>query len=207
VRLALTGGIASGKSVFGELLVAFGASKVDFDLLAREALRPGNEPYRKALELLGPKAALPGGELDRPAIAKRIFKDKGLRLALEAIVHPYTWRRMLEELKTFPTSPLVVIDVPLLFEAGLNGRFDPVALCFASPETQMRRLLFRNPKLSRGLAKKMLAAQMPMSEKVRLADIVINNDGDLPEAIQQAKALYQRLTKPGEFSYSRGEIR
>ncbi|MDR3135544.1 MAG: dephospho-CoA kinase, partial [Deltaproteobacteria bacterium] len=91
IRVALTGGLASGKSTVAALFEVFGAARLDFDLFARQAVAPGGACYRQARDLFGPKAVLPDGQLDRAFIGGKVFKDKELRQALEAIVHPETW--------------------------------------------------------------------------------------------------------------------
>jgi dephospho-CoA kinase len=196
VKAALTGGIASGKSTLAALLESHGARLVDFDLLAREALAPRSPTWEAALALFGPKARLDNDELDRPFLAKRIFKDPKMRLALEAIVHPFTWKRMLEELANHPAPALTIIDVPLLYEANLHSLFSPVILCFATPATQIARLTSRSPGLGGRQAKKILESQLPITEKLKRAGIVVNNDGQLPALIRQAADLYRRLTDP-----------
>jgi dephospho-CoA kinase len=139
VRLALTGGIASGKSTVSELLKAFGGAVIDFDLLAREALAPDGACFDYAKELFGPKSLSKDGTLDRAFIAKRIFKDRDLKDALESRIHPYTWERMLSDLKALKDTHVVAADIPLLFEARLHTLFRLTCLCFASPPTQIRR--------------------------------------------------------------------
>jgi dephospho-CoA kinase len=194
--MALTGGIASGKSTVAELLRAFGAEIVDYDLLAREALAPGGASFDAAVAIFGPKSLRKDGALDRPFIAKRIFKDRGLKEALEAEVHPYTWRRMMEILRDLGDAPFVVVDVPLLFEANLNTLFSPTALCFASAQVQLKRLLDRDPKLSGRQAKRIIRSQMPAAEKLRLAHSVVSNDGPMRETIRQTRAVWDRLSSP-----------
>ncbi|MDR1041058.1 MAG: dephospho-CoA kinase [Deltaproteobacteria bacterium] len=196
VRLALTGGVASGKSTVSELLSVFGARIVDFDLLAREALAPDGPCFEAARLIFGPKSVGKDGRLDRAFIAKRMFKDARLREALEARVHPYTWERMLSELKACGDCPIIVADVPLLFEARLDPLFRPTVLCFATPATQLRRLLDRNPELSRRQALRVIRSQGAAADKLRLADAVINNDGPIRDTIRQTKALWDRLNSP-----------
>jgi dephospho-CoA kinase len=182
--------MGSGKTTVAELLRAFGAELIDFDGLAREALAPETPGWAQALELFGPKAKKPDNSLDRARLAEIIFKKPDLRKALEAIVHPLTWELMGRRLAELQASPLVIIDVPLLFEANLNSLFRPVIVCFASWETQYQRLRSRDPNRSRGLTKKMLQSQLPFSEKIRQADVVINNDGSLIDLIRRAKDLW-----------------
>jgi dephospho-CoA kinase len=175
VKAALTGGIASGKSTVAALLEAFGARLVDFDVLAREALEPGTPTWERALALFGPKARLADGQLDRPFMAKKVFKDPELRQALEDIVHPFTWGRMLQELSRGGPWPLTVVDIPLLYEANLQSLFPVVILSFATPATQIRRLLSRSPGLSERQAKRILKNQLPITDKLRRADVILNN--------------------------------
>ncbi|MDR1545757.1 MAG: dephospho-CoA kinase [Deltaproteobacteria bacterium] len=194
VKLALTGGVASGKSTVAELLVAFGAARIDFDELSRQALAPGTEGRRAAVELFGPKIEKPDGALDRRTMARIIFKKAETRKALEAIVHPAAWRLMLEALpKPGGGPPLTVIEVPLLYEAALDSLFAPTALTYASPDAQLKRLRDRNQALGGREAKRMLAAQLPMSEKLRRADYVVDNDGSLTHLIRRVRELRDRL--------------
>ncbi|MDR1109234.1 MAG: dephospho-CoA kinase [Deltaproteobacteria bacterium] len=193
VKVAITGGLASGKSTVATLFEVFGASRLDFDQFARQALAPGGAGHGEAAAILGPKAVLPDGQLDRALIGRRIFRDPALRLALEAIVHPLTWGLMLSRLRELGPRPMVAIEVPLLYEARLDPLFDRVILSFASPETQLGRLVLRNPSLGRRQARRMLRAQMPILEKLRRASMVIDNNGPLTVAIRQAKELWDAL--------------
>jgi dephospho-CoA kinase len=199
VKVALTGGIASGKSTVAALLAAFGAVSIDFDVLARKAVEPGAKGFEEVCELFQNKVLRPDGSLDRALIAQKVFKDSGLRLALEAIIHPIAWRLMLQELQDFGDEPLVVIEVPLLFEAALAGLFYPVALSYTSPETQLKRLLYRNPDLGSRKAKKILKAQWPMGEKLRRSNLIINNEDSLADLIRRTKEIWNQLTS-GKWS-------
>ncbi|MDR1081928.1 MAG: dephospho-CoA kinase [Deltaproteobacteria bacterium] len=204
VRMALTGGVASGKSTVAELLRAFGARIIDFDLLAREALEPGGASFEAAAAIFGPKSRGKDGTLDRAFIARRIFRDPKLREALEAEIHPYTWKRMTEELRRLKDAPFVVADVPLLFEARLNTLFSPTVLCFASAQVQLKRLRDRSGDLSGRQAMRIIRSQMPPAEKLRLAECVISNDGPIRETIRQTRALWDRLNVPGAVFAPRG---
>jgi dephospho-CoA kinase len=175
-----------------------GAARLDFDLFAREAVAPGGAAYGAAQEIFGPKCLLPDGTLDRAYVGRLAFKDPALRRRLEEAVHPETWRLMLLRLSEPNPRPVTVIEIPLLFEARLDPLFDRVLLTFASPDNQLRRLMFRDPKLRKSQAKRMIASQMPILEKLRRAKMVINNDGPLSRAIYQAKDLWDRLTAPPE---------
>jgi dephospho-CoA kinase len=195
--MALTGSVASGKSTIAALMEAFGAKKIDFDILAKQAVTPGTKGFEDVCKLFENKVLKADGTLDRTKISRIVFKNQELRLNLEGIIHPITWSLMLKELKSFGPAPLVVIEVPLLFEAALASLFSPVVLSYASPDTQLKRLLERNPELSHREAKRILDAQLPMGEKLRRSDIVINNDAPLSELIAKTKQLWTKLTSEG----------
>jgi dephospho-CoA kinase len=195
VKAALTGGIASGKSAAAELLAAFGAARLDFDELCRLAVAPGAEALETARAMFGPKAVTAEGTLNRPLVAKRIFKDRAVRLEWEASVHPAAWRLMLGRLPALAGAPLVVIEVPLLFEAALAPLFNPILLSFARPETQLARLRARDG-LGRWAARRRLAAQAPIMDKLRRADLILDNDGPLARLIRSCRAAYDALASP-----------
>jgi dephospho-CoA kinase len=195
VKASLTGGVASGKSVLAELLAAFGAERLDFDDLCRRVVAKGAPGLVEVERLFGPKIMTPDGEMDRGKVAKIVFKDKEARKALEAIIHPAAWDLMMLDLKALAQRPLVVVEVPLLFEAALDSLFSPVILSFVKERTQKARLRARDG-LSRWEAARRLAAQIPMAEKIRRADIVIDNDGSLTKTIRQAKSLWDFLAGP-----------
>jgi dephospho-CoA kinase len=198
IKLALSGGLASGKSTVAALFEVFGATRLDFDDLARQAVAPNSPALAEIVKLFGPKSLLPDGQMNRAYLAKKVFKNPLLRKSLEAIIHPETWKLMLENLKAPELKPVIVIEIPLLFEVGLESLFDQVLLCFAKPETQLRRLIFRQPKLGKSLAKKMLAAQTPILDKLRRAKMIVNNEGPLSQTIYQAKELWDLLTASPE---------
>ncbi|MDR2456227.1 MAG: dephospho-CoA kinase [Deltaproteobacteria bacterium] len=195
VKAALTGGIATGKSLASEIFAVFGAERIDFDDLCRRAVAKGSPGLDEVASLFGPKVIAPDGQMDRAKVAKIVFKDKVAREALEAVIHPAAWSLMLGDLKALPPSPLVVIEVPLLFEANLAPLFNPVIFCFAKIETQLARLKSRD-KMGRWAAKRRLKAQMPMAEKLRRADMIIDNDGPVAKTLWQVKDLWRRLTSP-----------
>jgi dephospho-CoA kinase len=179
LRLALTGGVASGKTVVAGLFERLGARHIDFDLLARRAAAPGEPGFEAALALLGPDFLRPDGALDRPKVGRAVFADQALRAELEKIFHPLIWDLMARELEPLAAEPLVLISVPLLFEAGLETFFRPIVLVFAEPATQLKRLLARSPGLTRAEAEALAASQWPAPPKVMGSHFIINNNGDL----------------------------
>jgi phosphoglycolate phosphatase len=193
LRLALTGGIASGKSTVAEMLVARGAGHIDFDILARRAVAPGSPGFDETVALFGPGILKADGDLDRPKISRAIFSDPELKQKLEAIIHPRAWELMGEDLAAMDGKAAVVVSLPLLFEGGLERFFSPIVLVFADPETQLTRLLARNPELDRVAAENILAAQWPAPPKVMGSSYVINNSGSREDTARQVDAIWKAL--------------
>lgn len=194
LRLALTGGIASGKSAVAEMMMKLGAGHIDFDLLARRAVEPGTPGFEEAAALFGPEFLTPAGALDRPKIGRAVFGDPELKKKLEDIIHPRTWELMGAELEAMSDLAAVVVSVPLLFEAGLESFFSPIVLVFADDETRIARLLSRNPELSREEAENRLAGQWPAPPKVMGSSCVVNNSGSLEETARQVELVWRAVT-------------
>ena len=187
-RIGLTGGIATGKSTVGQLLAGrFGLTVLDADLYARGALAPGSPAARAVLARYGePVAAKAGGAIDRAALGRIVFAEPLERRWLEQLVHPLVRQRFESELQRLAHEPVVVLMVPLLFEAGLESLCSEVWLVTCRPETQLQRLVGRDG-LPEHEARARIAAQWPLARKQALADRLINNDGD-PEALEQQLA-------------------
>lgn len=190
----LTGGVASGKSVVAAHYRGLGVPVIDADDLAREIVRPGTEALAEIVERFGPEVLAADGSLDRARLAAIIFDDAHARRALEAITHPRVATRLRDELDTLArrAASLVCYEVPLLFENELQEHFRPVVLVAAEPETQVRRAMARNG-WSREQTLARIAAQMPLSDKRRLADFVIDNDGNLDATLRQAEEVLARV--------------
>lgn len=193
--IGLTGNIAAGKSTVARLLAARGATLVDADLLAREAVRPGTPALAAIVERWGPGMLAPDGVLDRPSLRARVFGDPAELEALNAIVHPEVARLRDAALAAARArgDRLVVCDVPLLFERDLAGEFDVVVLVDAPRDLRLERLVhdrgLREPE-----AMAMIAAQMPAELKRARADHVIENFGTRAALEAQVAALWQLLT-------------
>lgn len=192
-RVGLTGGIATGKTHVRARLAAYGVPTIDADLLAREAVAPGSEGLRQVAAHFGPEVLTQTGELDRGALGARVFTDSSARHALEAIIHPWVQRAIDAWFDALPPScPYAVADVPLLFEAGFEGGYDRVIVTACAPHTQLSRLMSRDG-LSDTDARRRIAAQWPLAEKVRRADFVILTDGSLEDTEAQVLAVCQAL--------------
>jgi dephospho-CoA kinase len=192
--VGLTGNIASGKSTVARLLADRGASLVDADLLAREAVRPGTPALAAIVDRWGPAVLAPDGALDRAALRARVFDDPAELEALNAIVHPEVGRLRDAALAAARGrgDRLVVCDVPLLFERDLAGDFDVVVLVDAPRDLRLERLVhdrgLREPE-----AMGMIAAQMPAELKRARADLVIENAGPREALAEQVDAVWRAL--------------
>ena len=187
-RIGLTGGIATGKSTVGQLLAGrFGLPVLDADLYAREALAPGSPGALAVLDRYGaPVAATAGGSIDRVALGRIVFADPQERRWLEQLVHPLVRQRFEAELERLAPEPVVVLMIPLLFEAGLESLCSEVWLVTCRAGTQLQRLIGRDG-LAEQEALARISAQWPLARKQALADRLINNDGD-GEALQDQLA-------------------
>ena len=178
--MGLTGNIASGKSSVARLLAAHGVRVIDADVLAREAVGPHSPALARIIERWGHDVVGADGALDRAALRALVFEDRSELDALNAIVHPEVRRRRDALLGAARRAGerMVVCDIPLLYEAGLESDVDVVILVDAPQDVRLERLL-RDRQLSRAEATAMIAAQMPSARKRARADYVIDNSGSL----------------------------
>lgn len=194
LRVALTGGIATGKSYCLARFSALGVPTIDADILAREAVAPGTPGLSAIASRFGPGVLAADGTLDRPALGRLVFSDMKARAALEAIVHPEVYRRIREWFANLPAATRVAIaDIPLVFETGHNHDFDEVVVAACDPEEQVRRVMARD-HLTNAEAGARVAAQWPVEEKVKRADHVIWTDRGFADTDGQIRSLYARLT-------------
>ena len=193
-RVALTGGIASGKSVVATRLRAAGLPVVDADQLARDAVAPGTSTLSAVVARFGQEVLRSDGTLDRDALGRLVFADADARQALEALIHPVV-RDRIEAFfsRQPPGTPVAVAEIPLLFETGRAADFDAVVVVACEPDTQRARLMRRNG-LSAADAARRIAAQWPMARKVAAAHFVIRSDGPLADTERAADALAGELT-------------
>ncbi len=195
IALGLTGGIASGKSAALKVFRRLGAATVDCDVLAREAVLPGRAALRKIRKVFGP-AVFSGKKLNRAAMGTLVFSNPSARRKLEAIIHPEVIRKVKESIrrqKKGLLKDLLVVDVPLLFEAKLKKLFDKTVVVWVPGKTQVQRLMRRN-RISRPDALRRLDAQLSLSKKRKMADFTINNSRSLKDSERQIRLLYRRLT-------------
>jgi len=170
-KMAITGGPASGKSTVLKKFAQKGIPVFSADEAVRELTTPGQKVWQKIREAFGSEYFLPNGELDRHAILRLIIADQRAKETLEAIIHPEVKIRLFEFFKENEKAPLLVAEVPLLFEVGWEKYFDLVMVVYVPEEVQRQRLLERlkDPELVEGL----LRLQWPLTKKCQLADLVI----------------------------------
>jgi dephospho-CoA kinase len=195
VRVGLTGGIASGKSLVAAELAARGAIIIDADVLAREVVEPGTPGLAAIIERFGPQV-LTDGRLDRAHLAEIVFADPAARRDLERIVHPVVRARAAELERAAGSAAVVVHVIPLLVETGQQGDFDLVVTIDVDHETQIQRMMARNG-FSRAAAESRIAAQAAREDRRAAADVVLDNSGDVAQLKDQIDALWAVLTSTG----------
>jgi len=192
--VGLTGGIASGKTTVAKIMKRLGAAIVDADALSREVVEPGRDAWKAIVDTFGAEVLRPDQTLDRQKLRAVIFNNSTARKKLESIIHPRV-RALAEERINQQAAAgyeLVVYEVPLLFEGNLHEWLRPVVLVACDADVQRQRLQQRD-RLTPEEAQKHIDAQMSLEEKRRLADYVIENDGDLESLERQVEAVLKRI--------------
>jgi dephospho-CoA kinase len=193
-RIALTGGIATGKSYVAGKIKESGVPMVDADVLSREVVAPGTPGLAAVRRRFGPDAVRRDGTMDRVRIAQIVFKDKRARLDLEAIIHPAVQKAIDEFFATLPKrTPFAVADIPLLFETGRENQFNAVVVVACPRDLQLKRLMERN-KLSKEDAERRLNSQLPIDQKVKKATHVIRTEGTFADTDAQVADLIKKLS-------------
>jgi dephospho-CoA kinase len=193
LRVALTGGIATGKSFCLARFAALGVPVVDADALAREVVARGSAAVAAIRVRFGDAVISADGTLDRGALGRIVFRDRAARTDLEAIVHPAVYRRISEWFATLPPdTPRAIADIPLLFETGHGPDFHRIIVCACDPAEQLRRVMLRD-RLSEPEARARLAAQWPIAEKVARADYVIRTDGTMADTETAVRTVFEKL--------------
>ena len=192
-RVALTGGIATGKSHVRARFETLGTPTIDADVLARQAVAPGSPALDAVVRRFGAGILEPGGVLDRRKLGRIVFDDPEARRALEEIVHPVVRRQMSAWFESLDGAhAFAVADIPLLFEAGRDRDFEKIVVTACAPATQIRRIMDRDG-MTEAEARQRVQAQLPLDEKVARADHVIRTDGTIAETNAQVEAVYLAL--------------
>ncbi|MCU1505352.1 MAG: dephospho-CoA kinase [Microbacteriaceae bacterium] len=199
--IGLTGGIASGKSVVANRLAEHGAVHIDADVLAREVVEPDTPGLAAIVAEFGDGVLLEDGSLNRQALGAMVFSDESDRAKLNAITHPEVWRRtkeLIAEAAARDEHAIVVYDVPLLAEAGALRQieFDLIVVVHADLETRIRRMIELRG-MTREEAFHRVNSQASDTERLAIADVVIDNNGSLTETLEQADQLWERAKLQG----------
>ncbi len=195
-RVALTGGIATGKSYCLRKFAEAGAPTIDADVLARQAVAPGTSGFRAVVARFGAGMVRPDGTLDRPAIGRLVFADADARHALEAIVHPAVYgaiARWFDTVARAGRAKAAIADIPLLFETGHADDFDAVIVVACPPDVQLDRLMARDG-LAESDARQRLASQWPIAKKRERATYVIDTAGSFEETDVQVSEVWAAIT-------------
>ncbi len=193
LKVALTGGIATGKSYVLARLNDRGVPTIDADAIVHDALGPGTDTTRAIAAQFGSALLKPDGSIDRPLLGTRVFADADTRLRIEAIVHPVVWETIVRWYDALD-RPMGVASVPLLYETKREGDFDFVVVTVCPPEMQLQRLVERD-RLPMEQALQRIAAQMPAEEKARRADFVIQTAGTMLATDRQVDELVITLDR------------
>jgi dephospho-CoA kinase len=196
LRLGLTGGIASGKSAVAAMLRELGFAVLDADSLAHKLIEPGQPAYAEVLQDFGQAVVAPDGHVDRAKLSAIVFADRTRLDRLNAIVHPRVAEvvfRQFEEWQRNGTRDAAFVEAALLIESGIHRKLDGLVVAWCKPEQQLERLLVRG--LSEAEARRRIAAQLPVEEKLRLATEKIDCSGSLEETRRQVEALAAKLRR------------
>jgi dephospho-CoA kinase len=193
-RIALTGGIATGKSHVRARFEELGVPTIDSDVLAHRAVAAGSEGLAAVVARFGPTVLDSHGQLDRRRMADIVFSDPAARKALEAIIHPEVQRQTNAWFAALDSRrhAFAIADIPLLYEVNRERDFEAVIVAACHPDVQLRRLMERD-RLSEADARRRIEAQFPIEEKIQRADFVIRTDGSYEDTNQQVDALARQL--------------
>lgn len=200
LRIGLTGGIASGKSLVADCFAELGVTVVDTDVIARQVVSPGSPALKEISESFGAEVISPDGTLDRGAMRSIVFSDENRRLQLEAILHPRIRREAEQQVATVSGHYLIIV-VPLLLESPMQAMMDRILVVDCAEDTQIARLMARDVETEQQ-ARRIMATQASRKDRLAIADDVISNDGEIEDTRQQVHTLhhsYLDLPQVGEF--------
>lgn len=193
--VGLTGGVGSGKTTVSKMLNEEGAYLIDADQIARELVQPRTAAWNELIRVFGKEILEDNESIHRKKLAAKVFSDPAQRNLLNQILHPRIKKEMqrrMREIGQRDPDAIVVIDAPLLVELGDHREMDKVIVVTSGEAQQVERLREREGA-SEEEARRILSSQMPMEEKLKVADFVIRNDGSLEETRRRAKEVFQEL--------------
>ncbi len=192
--IGLTGGIATGKSTVAKMFVNHGIPVVDTDRISFELLRKGSNTYHEVLAIFGKEILLTNGDINRKKLGRAIFNDNVKRKKLNNIIHPRVRAITSSEVKKYEElgATIIVIDVPLLFETNFVMLVDKTIVVYTTPELQVERLVGRDA-IKKEYAMLKIESQMPIEEKVKLADYVVNNSKSILTTKKEFVVIVKKL--------------
>lgn len=203
--VGLTGGIGSGKSTVAERMVEHGAELIDADEIAREVVLPGTPAHRKIIDHFGREVLDDEGFIDRPALGRVVFGDPDKRALLNELTHPPVVHAIAEQLEILQAfDGIVVLDVPLLVEAGVDRGYDAILVVAAHPETQLRRLVEQRG-MPESDARGRIESQAPLEDKLAIATHVIWNEGSMEELLAETDRVTDTLLAAAKEKVAREE--
>ena len=199
INVGLTGGIATGKSLVANFFKELGAYIIDYDVVSHEVILPQKSAWKRIVDRFGEDILNDDLTINREKLGKIVFDDSKKRKKLEEIIHPEIFievGRRINKIKKTDTNAVIIQDIPLLFEVNLDKTVDKIIVVFTSKDRQIERLIKRDD-FDKDHATKRIASQMPLDEKIKLADFSISNDGPIEETKRQVKEIF-KLLKAGE---------
>jgi dephospho-CoA kinase len=197
IVVGLTGGLATGKSSVARLFQDCGGIVIDADVLAREAVEPGRPAWRDIVRVFGKKVLHPDGTLDRRTVGRIVFGTRAKLKQLNAIVHPRVAReqnRLTREIVSKEPDAVIIYDAPVLIEAGAHKRMNKIIVVAADQATQIKRLCNRS-HFSRAEALRRIRSQLPLAQKVKLADYVIDGTLSFEQTKNEVQRIYAELQR------------
>jgi dephospho-CoA kinase len=194
IIVGLTGGIGTGKSTVADFFSELGAYVIDFDELTREVTRPGSKAWKEIVECFGRGILNDDLTINRQRLADIVFSDRAKLTKLDRMVHPGVFRedeRITNQIARRDPEALIIKDIPLLFEVGRPANMDKVVVVSATRRNQLARL--QEKGMTRREAENRIRSQLPLGEKTKSADFVIDNDGSLKETRRQVEEIYLQL--------------
>jgi len=194
--IGLTGGIGSGKSIVAGMFKSLGAYIIDADQISRELMTPGSETYKKVVNTFGQEILKDDQGIDRKKLGDIVFGDPEEIARLNECTHPAIFRevdREIDEIRQKNPDGIIIIDAALLIETAAHERFDKLIVVYADEETQLKRLKERDG-FPEEEAQKRISSQMPLKDKIKYADYVIDNDEGLENTQKQVEEIYKKLS-------------